>query len=345
MTGRSLNRRNFKHLQLNTEAIDPSFNKAGPSQREDIGLASAEANNRLKRYSQIPKLGPEVDVQSVESRDLQNISELGYGSGGTVSKVLHKPSGVVMAKKVIYLESTEKVRKQIVTELGTLKMCDSDFIVTYYGQFIEQNQVIVCMEFMDCGSLDKIYKATGPLSEDVLIYVNAAVVDGLVYLKQLNITHRDIKPSNILVNHEGDIKLCDFGVSGVLINSIAQSFVGTSMYMSPERIQGYQYTDAGDVWSLGLTLVELSRGEFPFATLETLPIFEFLQSVVEDPAPEPPEFVSPNFKQYASQCLQKDKQARIKVLQLNQTPFYLAARTTEQQKNPLHKWASQLLRV
>lgn len=75
----------------------------------------------------------------------------------------------------------------------------------------------------------------------------------------------DIKPSNILANSQGQIKICDFGVSGELINSIANTFVGTSTYMSPERIQGAQYTIKSDVWSLGISLVELAQGRFPFA--------------------------------------------------------------------------------
>ncbi|KAK6966404.1 mitogen-activated protein kinase [Favolaschia claudopus] len=73
------------------------------------------------------------------------------------------------------------------------------------------------------------------------------------------------KPSNILCNSAGEIKICDFGVSGELINSIADTFVGTSTYMSPERIQGAQYTVKSDVWSLGVSLIELALGRFPFS--------------------------------------------------------------------------------
>jgi mitogen-activated protein kinase kinase len=75
----------------------------------------------------------------------------------------------------------------------------------------------------------------------------------------------DIKPSNILFNSKGQVKICDFGVSGELINSIADTFVGTSTYMSPERIQGAQYTVKSDVWSVGISLIELALGRFPFA--------------------------------------------------------------------------------
>jgi mitogen-activated protein kinase kinase len=73
-----------------------------------------------------------------------------------------------------------------------------------------------------------------------------------------------VKPSNILLSHTGALKLCDFGVSGELINSIADTFVGTSTYMSPERIQASPYTVKSDVWSLGITLLELGGGQYPW---------------------------------------------------------------------------------
>ena len=103
--------------------------------------------------------------------------------------------------------------------------------------------------------------------------------------------HRDIKPSNILVNSRGSIKLCDFGVSGELINSIADTFVGTSTYMAPERIQGEKYTVKSDVWSFGLSVMEMAIGKFPFAASEQLSdgdgapagILDLLQQIVHEP--------------------------------------------------------------
>jgi serine/threonine protein kinase len=87
---------------------------------------------------------------------------------------------------------------------------------------------------------------------------------GLRYLREKHqIIHRDVKPSNILVNSSGDIKICDFGVSGQLIDSMANSFVGTRSYMSPERLQGTNYSVQSDIWSLGLSLVEMALGMYP----------------------------------------------------------------------------------
>lgn len=147
-------------------------------------------------------------------------------------------------------------------------------------------------------SLDRVSRVFGPVRVDVLGKIAEATLGGLTYLySKHHIMHRDIKPSNILVNSRGSIKLCDFGVSGELINSIADTFVGTSTYMAPERIQGERYTVKSDVWSFGLTVMELAIGKFPFASSEQFSdedcapagILDLLQQIVHEPAPRLPK--------------------------------------------------------
>jgi len=147
-------------------------------------------------------------------------------------------------------------------------------------------------------SLDRISKEFGPVRVDVLGKLTVAILSGLTYLYEVHrIMHRDIKPSNVLVNSRGDIKLCDFGVSGQLVNSIADTFVGTSTYMAPERIQGAQYTVKSDVWSVGLTLMELAIGKFPFDQSKGEDeedggmggILGLLQQIVHEPPPRLPK--------------------------------------------------------
>ncbi|KAJ7643718.1 ste7-like protein [Roridomyces roridus] len=215
-------------------------------------LANLDMNSEIK-----------IDLKN---EDLKDLHELGQGNGGSVKKVEHIPTGKIMAKKIVLIDAKPSVRKQILRELHIMHDCDSKYIISFYGAYLADPNICICMEFMDKGSLDGIYKKIGAIDIEVVGKVALAVLEGLTYLYDVHrIIHRDIKPSNILCNSQGEIKICDFGVSGELINSIADTFVGTSTYMSPERIQGAQYTVKSDVWSLGISLIELALGRFPFS--------------------------------------------------------------------------------
>lgn len=200
----------------------------------------------------------------LNSDDFEKLGELGAGNGGVVTKVLHKSSGLIMARKLIHLEVKPAIRNQIIRELKVLHECNSPHIVGFYGAFYSDGEIGICMEYMDGGSLDLILKKAGRIPESILGKISIAVLKGLTYLREKHqIMHRDVKPSNILVNSRGEIKICDFGVSGQLIDSMANSFVGTRSYMSPERLQGTHYSVQSDIWSLGLSLVEMAIGQYP----------------------------------------------------------------------------------
>ncbi|MGH0151404.1 UNVERIFIED_CONTAM: hypothetical protein FKN15_039454 [Acipenser sinensis] len=203
-------------------------------------------------------------VGELKDDDFEKICELGAGNGGVVFKVSHRPSGLIMARKLIHLEIKPAIRNQIIRELQVLHECNSPYIVGFYGAFYSDGEISICMEHMDGGSLDQVLKKAGRIPEQILGNVSIAVIKGLAYLREKHkIMHRDVKPSNILVNSRGEIKLCDFGVSGQLIDSMANSFVGTRSYMSPERLQGTHYSVQSDVWSMGLSLVEMAIGRYP----------------------------------------------------------------------------------
>lgn len=168
-------------------------------------------------------------------------------------------------------------------------------------------------------SLDAISKNFGPVRVDVLGKIAENVLGGLTYLWRTHrIMHRDIKPSNILVNSRGYIKLCDFGVSSELEGSVAETFVGTGTYMAPERIQGAQYTVKSDVWSVGLTLMELAIGKFPFNSDNAdepggpQGILDLLQQIVLEPAPRLPksDAFPPILEDMITKCLMKDPAQR-----------------------------------
>ncbi|XP_076465610.1 dual specificity mitogen-activated protein kinase kinase 1-like [Babylonia areolata] len=209
-------------------------------------------------------LSQKQQVGELLEEDFEKLGELGAGNGGVVTQVLHKPTGLIMAKKLIHLEIKPAVRNQIIRELKVLHECNSPDIVGYYGAFYSDGEISICMEYMDGGSLDLILKKAGKIPESILGVINISVLKGLSYLRERHqIIHRDVKPSNILVNSRGEIKICDFGVSGQLIDSMANSFVGTRSYMAPERLQGTHYSVQSDIWSLGLSMVEMAIGRYP----------------------------------------------------------------------------------
>ncbi|EMD39829.1 hypothetical protein CERSUDRAFT_63381 [Gelatoporia subvermispora B] len=267
----------------------------GSSSAPPTGSASA---NRSTYHTTLSTTLAKLDLNSenkyhdLRNEDLKDMQELGQGNGGSVKKVEHVPTGTIMAKKIVLIDAKPSVRKQILRELQIMHDCNSNYIISFYGAFISDPNICICMEYMDKGSLDGIYKKIGPIDIEVVGKVALAVLEGLTYLYDVHrIIHRDIKPSNILFNSKGQIKICDFGVSGELINSIADTFVGTSTYMSPERIQGAQYTVKSDVWSLGISLIELALGRFPFSDSSSdesdLSDFEGTLSPAR-PAPLPP---------------------------------------------------------
>ncbi|XP_078040365.1 mitogen-activated protein kinase kinase 1 [Augochlora pura] len=239
-----------------------------------------EQRKRLESF-----LGQKEKVGELCADDFEKLGELGAGNGGVVMKVRHKKYGLIMARKLIHLEVKPAIKKQIIRELKVLHECNFAHIVGFYGAFYSDGEISICMEYMDGGSLDLILKKAGRIPELILSTITSAVLKGLSYLRDKHaIMHRDVKPSNILVNSAGEIKICDFGVSGQLIDSMANSFVGTRSYMSPERLQGTHYSVQSDIWSLGLSLVEMAIGMYPIPP----PDEKTLATIFSTPPGQPP---------------------------------------------------------
>ncbi|PLN74410.1 protein kinase-like protein [Aspergillus taichungensis] len=343
---RTLKRKNVKGLALNATP-KPAANASD----QDLPGTGAPADaNRTDTL----EIGLEFRLD-LRSEDLITLKELGAGNGGTVSKVKHASTNVVMARKIIRVDAKENVRKQILRELQVGHDCNSSSIVTFYGAFQnEARDIVLCMEYMDCGSLDRISKDFGPVRVDVLGKITESVLAGLVYLYEAHrIMHRDIKPSNILVNSRGNIKLCDFGVATETVNSIADTFVGTSTYMAPERIQGGAYTVRSDVWSVGLTVMELAVGRFPFdssdssagdrASAGPMGILDLLQQIVHEPAPKLPksDAFPPILHEFVAKCLLKKSEERPTPRELyDKDAFLQAAKRTPVD---LQEWAISMM--
>ncbi|VEU22993.1 DEKNAAC104213 [Brettanomyces naardenensis] len=372
LESRSLSRRNVKKLTLSPlEAPDTPTNDhleyptSAKSTTSEMSLSSIYHNDPERKAStdelihniQHLELGVEYQVP-IKAEELVQLKKLGSGNSGTVSKMLHLPTQKIMARKIIHLEAKEVVQSQIIRELRIMHECDSPFIIGFYGAFLHEGDVVICMEYVDCGSFDKILKLTGPLPEFMLKHVAYSVLSGLNYLYDTHrIIHRDVKPSNVLLDSKGNIKLCDFGVSKELINSMADTFVGTSTYMSPERIQGGVYTVKGDVWSLGIMLYELASGKQAYSTTENPQkgpdsILELLQRVVNEKPPtlSVADGFCPELCDFVAQCLKKEND-RPGPRELMEHAFLTdfidpdGFRVSQRYRGEIKRWAKNVRRV
>ncbi|KAG4025975.1 hypothetical protein MFRU_047g00390 [Monilinia fructicola] len=297
--------------------------------------------------------------------EVDTLEELGKGNYGTVYKVRHarprmrkpglglagnkssssmdaddaevKPTGdttnVVMAMKELRLELDEAKFAAIIMELDILHRCLSPYIIDFYGAFFQEGAVYICIEFMDGGSIDKIYGDGIP--ENVLRKITYATTQGLKTLKdEHNIIHRDVKPTNILVNTNGQVKICDFGVSGNLVASIAKTNIGCQSYMAPERISGGGISQAGanpgggtysvqsDIWSLGLSVIECAMGRYPYPPETYNNIFSQLSAIVDGEPPDlPAEGFSSVARNFVRGCLNKIPNMRPTYADLLQHPW------------------------
>ncbi|KAL2913892.1 MAP kinase kinase (MEK) [Polyrhizophydium stewartii] len=251
------------------------------------------------------------------AEDLQTLLVLGAGSGGVVTKIIKMG--------VHDTAEQQKLEKQILRELRILRLCQSPRVVSFYGAFLHDGDINIMMEHMDLGTLERVYRKTGPIPERIVGQVAGCILEGLIYLYEHHkIVHRDIKPSNILANSLGEVKIADFGVSKELSNGTqAATFTGTQGYLAPERVrEGTACTPASDVWSLGLTLMELAMGAFPIPA-EALPsIFDLLEFIENEPSPTlPAGRFSPEFCEFTAACLIKDPKQRPHPKQLLDTAF------------------------
>ncbi|KFA80975.1 hypothetical protein S40288_00780 [Stachybotrys chartarum IBT 40288] len=229
-------------------------------------------------------------------------------------------TGVTMAMKEIRLELDDAKFTTILKELVILHECVSPYIIDFYGAFFQEGAVYMCIEYMDGGSIDKLYQ--GGIPENILRKITYSTVMGLKSLKDdHNIIHRDVKPTNILVNSRGMIKICDFGVSGNLVASIAKTNIGCQSYMAPERISGGglaptgnadgTYSVQSDIWSLGLTIIECAMGRYPYPPEVSHTIFSQLSAIVEGDPPDLPEAgYSSTSRDFVKGCLNKIPKAR-----------------------------------
>lgn len=322
----------LKQLKLSVPAQDTPISSfltaSGTFHDGDLLLNQKGLRLISEENESLPSETKEIDLQfSLE--DLETIKVIGKGSGGVVQLVRHKWVGTLFALKVIQMNIQEDIRKQIVQELKINQASQCPHVVVCYHSFYHNGAISLVLEYMDRGSLVDVIGQLKTILEPYLAVVCKQVLQGLVYLHhERHVIHRDIKPSNLLVNHKGEVKITDFGVSAMLASSMGQrdTFVGTYNYMAPERISGSTYDYKSDIWSLGMVILECAIGRFPYIQSEdhqARPSFyELLEAIVSSPPPSAPaDQFSPEFCSFVSACIQKDPRDRSSALDLLSHPF------------------------
>uniref|UniRef100_A0A8C2KHJ1 non-specific serine/threonine protein kinase n=1 Tax=Cyprinus carpio TaxID=7962 RepID=A0A8C2KHJ1_CYPCA len=286
-------------------------------------------------FRKIFKLGTEKKKKQYEHvhRDInpeeiwEIVGELGDGAFGKVYKAQNKQTGILAAAKVIDTKTEEELEDYMV-EIDILASCDHQYIVKLLDAFYYESKLWILIEFCAGGAVDAVMlELERPLTEPQIRVVCKHTLEALAYLHENKIIHRDLKAGNILFTSDGDVKLADFGVSAKNTKTLQRrdSFIGTPYWMAPEVVmcetsKDRPYDYKADIWSLGVTLIELAQIEPPNHEMNPMRVLLKIAKS-EPPTLAAPSRWSPEFSDFLRKALDKNVDNRWSALQLLQHPF------------------------
>ncbi|XP_033632987.1 STE20-like serine/threonine-protein kinase isoform X2 [Asterias rubens] len=255
------------------------------------------------------------------------LCEIGDGAFGKVYKAKNRATGIYAAAKLIEIKEQEELEDFLV-EIQILFECKHRYIVGMHETYLFANKLWMLIEFCEGGALDDIMlDLEKGLTEMQIKVVCKQMLEALDFLHSKHIIHRDIKAGNILLTMSGDIRLADFGVSAknVKTKQRRDSFIGTPYWMAPEvvvceTLKDNPYDYKADIWSLGITLIELAQQEPPYHELHPMRV------LIKIPKAEPPILLAPsrwskNFSHFIKTCLDKNPESRPSAAEMMKHPW------------------------